>query len=173
VELLYMKRFIFVNNENNAEFYFANYDERKIRYVQEIIDNFFGKGRVKTKTAEFLKNSCNEVRLEIISIQMVSKNTEKKVFEYTYQEFVPHKISKMCDSILESENNIEFSKIISELLFFISDCVNETEKNLAKLLLSFITFKKCNINYILNNEECDLCDKSVFEKILNVIKNVF
>jgi hypothetical protein len=148
---------IFINNRNTVDTYSVRFSSQ-LESIQKRIDEWHGRGEIRTKEGYSLKPSNPRNRIQIVDFERLacingfgcySDFAGLNYYKYYYYEYEPHPLSLICDKLLKSEDFIEVSKNLKQLLEWRTD--EEEEKGLLKDLLHSITFEKLEltrINYL-------------------------
>jgi len=147
---------MFVNNGSNVDVYEVIVDTSKIKKIQKCIDNYYDKGEKIEKQTSSLNLICGRDffgnKVEIISKKYVGKKLVVnldfcsddeyyvKVYKYKYYAYKQHKLSMLCDSLLNSNGTVDLSCNIRDILDYV--CKTSVEHNFLKDILNTIKNKK-------------------------------
>lgn len=142
-------------------------DRKKIEQIRSQIDTWYGKGEIQTIRGcgnchlytltldEYIK----KYKIEIISQTETDEipksylkfitNGNIKLYDYKFYKYIPHKLSKLCDDILENKTGTTLVTYLNKLLEWKTD--NLEEITFVKQLLSTITIKKASLLQKLTN----------------------
>jgi len=183
-----MVRIIFVNRNNIVDTYQVNIDINKVKRIQRLIDNYNGKGKKIETTCgvDFFVGNFDflDKKVEIISQKLVGSGQhfdyccaevdEVNIYKYKYYAYKQHKLSKLCDRLLESTESLNLSYCINDILNY--QCETGVEQQFLNKLIACIKFKKIdNINFLIkiknlvknlgsNNDNLEINFNKVFEK---------
>lgn len=159
-----MSRKLYVNKNDVVEIYEAIIDEVEFMNVQSEIDNWYGKGSLKSKKMTNLpKSSCGR------KVEIVSANKDSDLFDVSYYEFIPCALSRMCDSILKDYNVFEFSKHLRHLLEWHGE--SDEERLFVEKLIDTISFNKVSVDEVILSVLSLPKKKSILEKLFGILED--
>lgn len=187
---------IFVNNGTTVDVYQVILDKMKIKKIQKSIDNYYGRGKKISKETNSLNLICDRDflgnKVDIISKKYIGKkhivdnrypsyDGYINVYKYKYYAYHQHELSRLCDSLLNSNGTVSLSYNMKEIFDykykdnvdckFLSDIIKTiklTKINkktfLIKLrnIINKINIKNKNINFEINfnNEAINIIDRA-------------
>ena len=144
-------------------------DREKVKQIRSQIDTWYGKGEIQTIRGckdcylytPDLEEYIKQYKIEVIfqtTIKDIPKAYTKfindigiELYDYKFYKYIPHKLSRLCDAILENKTGATLVTYLNELLEWKAD--NPDEITFVKQLLSTITIKKASLLQKLTNPQ--------------------
>lgn len=152
---------IFAVKDDKVQIFSVVKDKKTIKNIQAKIDEWNGKGDLKEITTGNLNDIADSgEKIEIVSEQYVGKedvffyccpSIEKMdMYNYKFYQYNQHPLSKLCDTLLNDYNSLDFSEHIAQLLSWSSD--NNKEMTFVSELICAFEFKKISVEKIIQSD---------------------
>lgn len=156
-------------NKHSKNAIIIEIDREKVKQIRSQIDTWYGKGEIRTirgcKDCYLYASSLDEYikkyKIEIISQTKIAEipkpylkfitNNNIELYDYKFYKYNSHKLSKLCDAILETKTGTTLVNYLNELVGWKTN--NPEEETFVRQLLSTITIKKASLLQKLTNPQ--------------------
>ena len=174
-----MEMNIFAVKDDIVQTYYVTMNKKMIKNTQSKIDDWNGKGElIETKSASLMGHMEFGKKIEVVSRKYAGPGEvfysccpdveTTDMYNYKFYKFKPHPLSKLCDTLLNDYEPLDFSKHLSQLLNWNSE--DSKEMSFVSELISAFQFKKYDVEEIVQSNLTKDEKRNILTKLVDVIK---